>query len=313
MKDYVIKKLLLGVALIFCVSFLVFSMIYMMPGDPASIMAGQLSSRENLEAIRHEYGFDRPFLVQYFDWIRKILFERDFGISYKYRLPVWGLIKTRIPISLKLTVATLIIENLVAVPLGLICAYKKDSLIDRLAVGTSLVLTAVPSFWLAAILMLVFAVNLKLVPVAGFVSWRNYILPIVTGVVSGLASTIRLTKSEAMDALREKYVITAYAKGLTKRGVLVKHVLRNSLIIIAVNLFLQLPWLISGYIIIENVFGIPGMGNLMVNSIVEQDFNVIQAIILIITTLTVVCNILSDIVLGILDPRIRIAVTGGDR
>ncbi len=313
MKDYVIKKLLLGVALIFCVSFLVFSMIYMMPGDPASIMAGQLSSRENLEAIRHEYGFDRPFLVQYFDWIRKILFERDFGISYKYRLPVWGLIKTRIPISLKLTVATLIIENLVAVPLGLICAYKKDSLIDRLAVGTSLVLTAVPSFWLAAILMLVFAVNLKLVPVAGFESWRNYILPIVTGVVSGLASTIRLTKSEAMDALREKYVITAYAKGLTKRGVLVKHVLRNSLIIIAVNLFLQLPWLISGYIIIENVFGIPGMGNLMVNSIVEQDFNVIQAIILIITTLTVVCNILSDIVLGILDPRIRIAVTGGDR
>ncbi len=313
MKNYVIKKLLLGVALIFCVSFLVFSMIYMMPGDPASIMAGQLSSRENLEAIRHQYGFDRPFLVQYFDWIRKIIFEQDFGISYKYRLPVWGLIKTRIPISLKLTVATLIIENLVAVPMGLICAYKKDSLIDRLAVSVSLVLTAVPSFWLAAILMLVFAVNLKLVPVAGFESWRNYILPIVTGVVSGLASTIRLTKSEAMDALREKYVITAYAKGLTKRGVLVKHVLRNSLIIIAVNLFLQLPWLISGYIIIENVFGIPGMGNLMVNSIVEQDFNVIQAIILIITTLTVVCNILSDIVLGILDPRIRIAVTGGDR
>lgn len=313
MRNYVIKKILLGILLIICVSFLVFSMLYMMPGDPASIMAGQLSKGANLEQIRHEYGFDQPFLVQYGNWVKKIVLDHDFGISYKYRLPVWNLIKTRIPISLKLTITTLIISNLIAVPLGLLCAYKKDKIFDRITVGVSLVLTAVPSFWLAAILMLVFAVKLQWFPLSGFEHWQNYVLPIVTGVIGGLASTIRLTKSEVLDVMREKYITTAYAKGLSNRRVMVTHVLRNSLIVIAVNFFLSLPWLISGYIIIEKVFGIPGMGNLMVNSIIQQDFNVIQAIILIITVLTVICNILSDIVLGLLDPRIRITVTGGEK
>ena len=150
-------------------------------------------------------------------------------------------------------------------------------------------------------------------PISGYEQPINYVLPIVTGVIGGLASTIRLTKSEALDVLKEKYVTTAYAKGLAERKVLFRHVLRNSLIVIAVNVFLSLPWLITGYMIIEKIFGIPGMGNLMLNSIVQQDFNVIQAIILIITILTVICNTLSDIVLGVLDPRIRISVTGGDK
>lgn len=313
MTNYILKRILIGVVLLICVSFLVFSMLYMMPGDPVTIMAGQLSKAENLEGLRHEYGFDRPFLVQYLDWVKKIVLERDFGISYKYRLPCWDLIKTRIPISLKLTVTTLFIQTLIAVPLGLLCAYKKDTVFDRCAVNTSLVFTAIPSFWLAVLLMLVFAIKLGWVPISGYEAWQNYILPITTGVISGLASTIRLTKSEALDVLKEKYVITAYAKGLKKRRVLLRHVLRNSLIVVTVNFFMSLPWLISGYIIIEKVFGIPGMGNLMVNSIIQQDFNVIQACILIITTLTILCNILSDIVLGILDPRIRLAVTGGDK
>ncbi len=313
MRNYIVKKILIGIVLLFCVSFLVFSMLYLMPGDPASIMAGQLSKGANLDQIRHEYGLDRPFLVQYADWVRKIVFEQDFGISYKYRLPVWNLIKTRIPISLKLTITTLLISDAIAIPLGLLCAYKKDKLFDRATVGVSLVLTAVPSFWLAALLMLTFAIKIPLFPLAGFESWQNYVLPVVTGVISGLASTIRLTKSEVLDVMREKYVTTAYAKGLNKKRVMITHVLRNSLIVLAVNLFLSIPWLISGYIIIEKVFGIPGMGNLMVNSIIQQDFNVIQAIILIITVLTIVCNILSDIVLGILDPRIRISVTGGEK
>ncbi len=313
MRRYILRKLLLGVVLIFCVSFLVFSMLYLMPGDPVTIMAGQLSKAQDLEELRHEYGLDRPLLVQYADWMRRIIFHHDFGLSYKYRIDCWSLIETRIPISLKLTGSTLVIQTLIAVPLGLYCAYKKDSLAERLTVGTTLVFTAIPSFWLAVILMLVFAVKLQWLPLSGYESLENYILPVVTGVISGLASTLRLTKSEALDVMREKYVTTAYAKGLSRRAVWIKHILRNSLIVITVNLFLSFPWLISGYIVIERIFGIPGMGNLLVNSIVEQDFNVIQAIVLIITVLTVICNILSDIVLGLLDPRIRISVTGGDK
>ncbi len=313
MRNYILKKIALGFLLIFCVSFLIFSMLYMMPGDPVSIMAGQLSKGNNLDELRHEYGLDRPFLVQFFDWLRKVIFYQDFGLSYKYRIDAWSLIKTRIPISLRLTVSTLIIQNLIAVPLGLYCAYHKDTLIERGTVCMTLLFTALPTFWLAVIMMLIFAVNLHWVPLSGFESFQNYILPVVVGVISGLASTIRLTKSEVLDAMNDKYVTTAYAKGLSRRTVMFKHVLRNSLIVITTNLFLSFPWLISGYIVIEKIFGIPGMGNLLVNSIIQQDFNVIQAIVFIITVLTVICNILSDIVLGMLDPRIRISVTGGDR
>jgi peptide/nickel transport system permease protein len=313
MRKYILKRLGMGMVLLLCVSFLVFSMLFLMPGDPVTIMAGPLVKAENLESLRVQYGLDRPLMVQYVDWLTRIIFHRDFGISYKYRIDVWSLLENSIPISLKLTVTTLIISMVIAVPLGLLCAYKKDTLFDRITVNTSLVLTAIPSFWLAVILMLIFAIKLKWFPLSGFETWKNYVLPISTGVVGGLASTIRLTKSEALDVLREKYVTTAYAKGLDTKTVLIRHVLRNSLIVITVNLFMSLPWLISGYIIIERIFGIPGMGNLMINSIIQQDFNVVQACILIITALTIICNILSDIVLGILDPRIRISVTGGDK
>lgn len=313
MRNYILKRLGVGVLLLFCVSFLVFSMLYLMPGDPVTLMAGPLVKLENLEGLRHEYGLDRPLLEQYVDWVTGILTEADFGISYKYRIDVWTLIKRAMPISLKLTVATLIISTIVAIPLGLFCAYKKDSIFDRVTVNTTLILTAIPSFWMAVVMMLVFAIQLKWFPLSGYESWKNYVLPVATGVIGGLASTIRLTKSEALDVLREKYVTTAYAKGLDNKTVLTRHVLRNSLIVITVNLFMSLPWLISGYIIIEKIFGIPGMGNLMITAIIQQDFNIVQACILIITMLTIVCNILSDIVLGILDPRIRISVTGGDK
>ncbi len=313
MRSYIIKRLGVGVLLLLCVSFIVFSMLYLMPGDPVTLMAGPLAKVENLEGLRIQYGLDRPLLVQYFDWMRKIIFEGDFGISYKYRVDVWSLLKNAIPISLKLTVTTMIISNLIALPLGLLCAYKKDTLFDRITVNTTLIFTAIPSFWLAVILMLVFAIKLKWFPVSGFETWKNYVLPIATGVIGGLASTIRLTKSEALEVLREKYVTTAYAKGLDRGTVLTKHVLRNSLIVLTVNLFMSLPWLISGYIIIERIFGIPGMGSLMIDAIIKQDFNVVQACILLITVLTIICNILSDIVLGLLDPRIRISVTGGDK
>lgn len=313
MSSYIIKRIGMGFVLLFCVSFLVFSMMYMMPGDPVTLMAGPLAKAENLEGLRIQYGLDRPLLVQYADWITKVIFEHDFGISYKYRVDVWSLLEDCIPISLKLTVTTSIISTAIAVPLGLLCAYKKDTFFDRFTVNTSLIFTAVPSFWLAVMLMLIFAVKLNWFPISGFESWKNYVLPIATGVIGGLASTIRLTKSEALDSLKEKYVTTAYAKGLDNKSVLIKHVLRNSLIVVTVNIFLDLPWLISGYTVIEKIFGIPGMGNLLINSIIQQDFNVVQAIILIITVLTIICNILSDIVLGLLDPRIRISVTGGDK
>ena len=310
---YIGKKLLLGIVLIICVSFLVFSMIFMMPGDPVTLMAGELANQDKIAETVEKYGLNRPLLVQYFDWWKKIVTKQDFGISFKYKLPVWDLVKVRIPVSLKLTAITMVVQYLIAVPLGLLCAYKKDSIFDKITVNLTLIMTSVPSFWIAVLLMLLFAVKLKWLPLGGFESWKHYVLPITAGVLGGIASTLRLTKSEAIDALNEKYVSTAYAKGLSKHDVLIKHVLRNSMIIICVQVSQSLPWLLSGFIILEKIFVIPGMGGLMISSIVYQDFNVVQCIILIISVLTVICNIIADIVLGLLDPRIRISTGGGDK
>lgn len=311
--QYILKRLLVGVALILCVSFLVFSMLYMMPGSPVTLMAGEGASLERLEELEKEYGLDRPLIVQYVDWLRGIIVERDFGISFKYKLPVWDLVKERIPVSLRLSLITAIIQYGLAIPLGLLCAYKKDSILDKLVVTLSLILTSIPSFWISVLLMLVFAVKLGWLPLSELNSWDAYILPVTAGVLSGLASTIRLTKSEALDALHEKYVTTAYAKGISEKAVRIKHVLRNSLIIICVQIFQSIPWLISGYIIIEKIFVIPGMGGLLITSIIYQDFNIVQCLVFIISILTVICNILADIMLGLLDPRIRIATGGGDK
>ena len=310
---YIGKKLLLGIVLIICVSFLVFSMIFMMPGDPVTLMAGELANQDKIAETVEKYGLNRPLLVQYFDWWKKIVTKQDFGISFKYKLPVWDLVKVRIPVSLKLTAITMVVQYLIAVPLGLLCAYKKDSIFEKITVNLTLIMTSVPSFWIAVLLMLLFAVKLKWLPLGGFESWKHYVLPITAGVLGGIASTLRLTKSEAIDALNDKYVSTAYAKGLAKHDVLIKHVLRNSMIIICVQISQSLPWLLSGFIILEKIFVIPGMGGLMISSIVYQDFNVVQCIILIISVLTVICNIIADIVLGLLDPRIRISTGGGDK
>ena len=180
-------------------------------------------------------------------------------------------------------------------------------------VNFTLMLTSMPSFWLGALLILIFAVGLKWFPISGFESARNYVLPVAALTAGSLAGTLRLTRAEVLEVLNEKYVTTALAKGVPYEKVMFKHVLRNALIMVTVSVFMSLPWLISGAVVTEKIFGIPGMGNLLLNSIVVQDFPVVQAVLLLIAILTVICNLLSDIVIAILDPRIRIAIGGGDK
>ena len=261
----------------------------------------------------HQYGFDQPLHVQYVRWMKKIILDQDFGQSVRYKVPVWNLMRDRIPRSVKLCGWSLLIEMLLALPLGLLAAIKKDSFYDRFSVNFTLMLTSMPSFWLGALLILIFAVGLKWFPISGFESARNYVLPVAALTAGSLAGTLRLTRAEVLEVLNEKYVTTALAKGLPYERVMFKHVLRNALIMVTVSVFMSLPWLISGAVVTEKIFGIPGMGNLLLNSIVVQDFPVVQAVLLLIAILTVICNLLSDIVIAILDPRIRIAIGGGDK
>lgn len=299
--------------LVISVSILVFSLLYMMPGNPIDIMVDRKVPAEKRAEMAHELGYDRPMHEQYLNWAKDIVFEQDFGNSVRYKVPVWGLMMDRVPRSLMLCGWALFIEMLIALPIGLICAIKKNSLFDRFTVNFTLMLTAMPSFWLGALLIIVFAVKLKWFPISGYQGMEYFVLPIFALVASTLAGTLRLTRSEVLEVLNEKYVTTAYAKGLSDRTVKVKHVLRNALIMVSVQVFMSVPWLISGAVVTETIFGIPGMGNLLLNSIVVQDFPVVQAVLLLIAILTVLFNLLSDIVIATLDPRIRIELSGGDK
>lgn len=302
-----------GVLLVIAVSFLVFSLLYMMPGNPIDIIVDRKVPAEKRAEMVREYGFDRPFHEQYFSWVENIVKDKNFGNSVRYKVPVWDLMRERIPRSLILCGWSLLIEMAIALPMGLLCAIKKDSLLDRLTVNSTLVLTAMPSFWLGALLIIVFSVWLKWLPISGYGGMKYYILPIFALVSSSIAGTLRLTRAEVLEVINEKYVTTAHAVGIPYRTVMVNHVLRNALIMVSVQVFMSIPWLISGAVVVEKIFGIPGMGNLLLNSIVVQDFPVVQAILLIIAILTVICNLISDICIAILDPRIRIAMGGGDK
>lgn len=310
MLKYLLKRLSIGVLLILVMSILVFFLLYLMPGDPVSILAGPRVSEEKKIEISEKYGLNKPIWEQYLIWLDKVV-HGDLGMSISTKQSVDDALAQRIPLTLNLTGMALLIELLIAVPLGLLAAYKKDSLFDRALMSVTSMLQSIPAFWAAIVLILIFAVSLKLLPLNGYESPQNFILPITALVLGGSTTLIRLTKSEVLEFYREKYVLTAFAKGLPKRKVIIRHVLRNSLITIVVVTLMDLPWLISGSIIIENIFVIPGMGKYLIDAIVHQDFPVIQAVVLIIVALTVVCNLLSDIVTAWLDPRIRIEMSGG--
>lgn len=283
----------------------------MLPGDPIDMVVDAKVSAERKAEIAHEMGYDQPFMTQYVNWVKGVL-HGDFGVSIRYKSEVWDLMSARIPYSLKLCGLSLVLELLIALPLGLLCAIKKDGFFDRFTVNFSLLLTAIPSFWLGALMILVLAVELKWLPISGYEHWQNYVMPVMTMVLGGVGGTLRITKTEVLDVINEKYVTTAYAKGLPKRTVMIKHVLRNSLILVTTLVFMSIPWLISGAVITERIFGFPGMGNLLLNSIIVQDITVVQAVLLLIAILTVICNLISDILMGILDPRIRLSLAGGD-
>ena len=312
MKDYVIKRIAQGLLLVVVVSILVFSMLDLMPGDPINILTDRKVPEEVKEQLREEWGLNDPLPTRYINWVKDAL-HGDFGKSIRTKRPVVDMMKARLPVTLKLTLTSLIVDLIISVPIGLLAAYKKDGFFDRLMMDLSLFLAAIPSYWIAVMLILVFGVSMKLLPISGFESAKHFVLPVASISLGSIAGLIRMTKTEVLDVLREKYVLTAYAKGLPKRRVLVYHVLRNALILVTIMFFMSLPWVISGAVIIENIFVIPGMGQMLTSGILNQDFTIVQACVLILAILTVTCNLICDIITAILDPRIRMALGGDER
>ena len=305
MVHYVIKRLIMGIGIVIFVSVIVFAIMQAMPGDPIDLMVDTRVSEERVAELKAQWGLDEPPIVQYFYWLGNIV-QGDFGMSVSMKQGVGDLIMQRLPYTLMLTGAALLIEYIIAIPLGLWAAVKKDKAVDKtLTVGT-IVLWSMPQFWLGVLFMLIFSITLGILPLSGYSGPSSLILPALTLALPTLAQIFRLKRSEVLDVMRERYVMTARAKGIEGKSVLVKHVLRNALIPVTVMFFLSLPWLIGGAVVVENVFAWPGMGQLLWRAISKQDFMVVQGIIFVITILTVICNLIGDIISGLLDPRIRL-------
>ncbi|MCI9639210.1 ABC transporter permease [Emergencia sp. 1XD21-10] len=302
---YIIKRLLIGILVVLFVTVLIFGIMQAMPGNPVDLMVDTRVSAEKVEEIKAEWGLDKPPVVQYFYWLGNIL-RGNFGMSISLKQNVSDLILQRLPYTLILTGAALVIEYLLAIPLGLLAAVRKNKMTDKALTITTVVLWSMPPFWLGVLLMLVFSIHLNILPLSGYSGFASLILPALTLSLPALAQIFRLTRSEVLDVMDEKYVTTAYAKGITDKKILVRHVLRNALIPVTVMFFLSLPWLIGGAVVVENVFAWPGMGQLLWKGIAKQDFVIVQGIVFVITILTVICNIIGDMISGILDPRIRL-------
>lgn len=327
MAAYLIKRILLIIPTIFGITVVAFLIIHLAPGDPAALKArqaeglsGQGISEEVILKTRELYGLDKPLHIQYWLWIKRIA-GLDFGESIKFRRPVWEVIIERIPVSLKLALTSLLLAYLISIPIGIYSASHQYSRLDRGITLILFILYSLPSFWVATMLIVFLGGGdfFDLFPVFGLNSagaeqwggWRRFwdaawhlVLPIFCMTYASLAVLSRYMRTAMLEVVRQDYIITARAKGLAERVVILKHALRNSLIPIITLLASVLPATIGGSIIIETVFSIPGMGRLIWEAILARDYPLIMAELTIVTFLTLLGILLSDILYSIVDPRI---------
>lgn len=308
MLRYIARRLLQVIPTLFGVSLLSFSLLYLFPGDPAEFLAEVRykiePTPEIVERIRKQMGFDKPFLVQYLHWLSNVL-RGNFGTSWTEGKPVMDLIMQRLPASAELFFATFAVSVSFALFLGIISAIYKDRAVDHICRIFSLLGISIPSFWLGLILIWIFSVKLHLLPAFGYGGIEHMILPVLTWSFSFMAIKTRFVRSCLLEVLSQDYIVTARAKGLSERLVVLRHALRNALIPIITYFSLSIHHLIIGSIMVEVVFSWPGLGSLLVESVFERDFPVVQALVFLSGVLFVFVNLIVDILYAFIDPRIR--------
>ncbi len=294
------------------VSILVFCLQQLMPGDPALVLAGEERDPVVLEQIRHELRLDRPLVVQYFYWITNVL-QGDLGFSWRIRQPVTELVATKLPVTLQLATMAFLIAVCIGVPMGVISAVKKNTFWDYLANGIGLAGLSTPNFWLGIMLILLVSVHLGWLPPSGYVSlaedWRQSLATtIMPAFVLGNAISavlMRHTRSAMLTALQQDYVRTARAKGLNESVVVIKHALRNALVPVVTLGALELGTLLSGAVLTEQVFSIPGFGKMIVDAVFNRDYPVVQGVVLVTATVYVMLNLVADVLYVLINPRLR--------
>jgi len=301
---YTLKRLGLAILVALAVSMLSFTLLHL-SGDPASAIAGESATDADIAAIRAFYGFDRPLIVQYADWLFSAL-RGDFGESYYFQLPVAQLIGDRLSITMTLGICGITFAILTAVPLGVAAAVRPNSMIDRVALFISVMGQAMPSFWFGLVLVVIFSIKFRLLPPSGTDGWQNFVMPTVVLGYYAMPAIMRLTRAGMLDVLSADYVRTARAKGASEMRVMFKHALRNAIIPVVSLSAVQMGFMLGGSIVVESIFALHGAGYLAWESIGRNDLPTVQALILIFALFYIVFTFLSDLLNAWLDPRMRV-------
>ena len=304
MLRYLVRRLFLTIPVLIGVATLVFSLIHLVPGDPAQSMLGDSAPPEDVARLRQSLGLDRPLLAQYRTFLAGVV-RGDLGKSFRYGTPVTTEIKSRLGRTLQLALAAMAVAILFAIPLGIIAAVWRGTWIDHTAMTVSLVGISMPNFWLGPLLAILFAVALGWLPVAGSGTAAHLVLPAVTLGAALSAILARMTRASVLEELRELYVLAARARGISRARAVLRHAFRNSLIPVVTIIGLQFGAVLTGTIITETIFAWPGVGRLLIQSINFRDYPLIQGCILFISVTYVMMNLITDLTYGLLDPRIR--------
>lgn len=315
MLKYVIKRGLLMIPVLLGVIFIVFMINRLSPGDPVAGILGSSYTQEQYDAKAAELGLDKPLLIQFANYIKSLILKLDLGVSYKTGQSVSKEIFGRLPTTVKLGLIGCVITVVLGVPFGIISATRQYSALDYGVTIFSLIFASMPGFWLALMLVIIFALNLKVLPASmvGSVTWTAWILPAVAVGLSPVASITRLTRSSMLDVIRQDYIRTARAKGLSEGVVIRKHALKNAMIPVITSVGLQLGMLVSGSVVVEAIFSIPGLGTLMTTAIANKDYPIIQGCVVVLATMICSINLLTDIAYGFVDPRIMSQMAGGKK
>lgn len=304
MGKYIVKRILWLIPIVLGVSFIIFSIMYLKPGNPAQLILGSEATQEAIDQLSEEMGLNEPFFVQYFNYMKGLV-RGDLGNSYRNGNSVSAEIAARFPVTIRLAAFSILLVCLIGIPIGIISAVKQYSVIDMVSVVLALLLASMPSFWIGLMLMLLFSVQLQLLPPTGADSWVNYILPCLTLAAVNLAVVTRMTRSTMLEVIRQDYVRTARAKGASERRVVMKHCLKNGMIPVLTIVAIQFSKLVGGAVLVESVFAMPGLGSLLVTAIRSSDTPLIMGSVIVLAIIFTVINLLIDLLYAAIDPRIR--------
>lgn len=312
MGKYILEKLLQAIIVLLLITFLSYLIMELIPGDAVSYMLGLEASQEAIDNLRAELNLDKPFLVRYFMWLGGML-HGDMGVSVFYHEPVTQLLAKRLVISFQMGFIALILSTVAGILLGIISAVRRGGVADNLISLLANIGISMPQFWFGVLMIIIFAVKLKLLPVQGYTApskdmamhIKQMVMPVIVTAIGALASMVRQTRSAVLETINQDYVRTAREKGLRESAILARHVLRNALVPVITLLGMQVRVLFGGLVIVENIFAVPGMGSLLVNSVYNRDITVVQGCMVVMGLVVVIANFLVDISYGLIDPRVR--------